>query len=156
MPSCPTFLRRSRSDAARWQQRTRLRAPTVQGLGAGLLVQDAAAVRTAVYAELNIVQCVAVRGGAVATAAVCARALGNACAAMRAAARTALNFLARIALRGGALTMGAVCVGALIQAAAAMRAAAHTALNIVARVKVPVSYLARGPAGPRTGTCGHR
>ena len=114
-----------------WKQRTCLRAPTVQELAAGLSVQDAAAVHAAVYAELKGVQCATVRGGVVrggvvATVAVCAGAMGNAGAAMRAAARASLNSLARVALCGGALVMASVCVEAFLQAAAALHAAAHT------------------------------
>jgi len=80
-----------------WKQRTCLRVPTVQGFAAGLSVQDAAAVFAAVYAERKGVQCATVGGGVVATAAVCAGAMGNAGAPMRAAARTSLNVLARVA-----------------------------------------------------------
>lgn len=70
-----TFSRASPRATARWQQRTCLWAPTVQGLAAGLLLQDGAAARAAAYDEINIVPCVAVRGGAVAMVAVCAEAL---------------------------------------------------------------------------------
>ena len=93
---------------------------------AGLSVQDAAAVHADVYAELKGVQCATVRSGVVATAAVCAGAMGSAGAAMRAAARASLNFLARVALCGGALVMAPVCADAIFQAAAALHAAAHT------------------------------
>jgi len=78
-------------------------------------VQDAAAVHAAVYAELKGVQCATVRGGVVATAAVCPRAMGNAGAAMRAAARASLNCLARVALCGDALVMAPVCVEAFFR-----------------------------------------
>jgi len=127
----------------------------MQGLAASLLVEEAAAVRAALYVEMNIVLYLAGRGGAVATATLCAGSVGNAGAAVRAVEREGLSFLARVALRGGASAMTEVCVGALVQAAAAMHVAAHAALNIVARVKVPVLTVARGPAGPRKIVCGY-
>ena len=89
---------------------------------------------SAAHAELNILPRVAVRGGAVATAALCAGALVNAAAALRATARASFTILARVALLGGGVAMASVSVGALVQAAAAMRTAAHAAIIIVVRV----------------------
>jgi len=77
---------------------------------------------------------VAVRGGAVATAALCAGALVNAAAALRATSRASCTILARVALLRGEVAMASVSVGELVQAAAAMRTAAHAALIIVVRV----------------------
>ena len=64
--------------------------------GGGHLVQDAAAVRAAVYAEPNVVLCDAVRGGAVASAAVYVELLVQAAAVMHAAAHTALSIIPRV------------------------------------------------------------
>jgi len=58
----------------------------MQWLAAGLSVQDAVAIRSAGYAELISVQCVSVRGGVVAMAAVRAEALAPALAVFRAPA----------------------------------------------------------------------
>jgi len=123
----------------------------VKGLATSLLVQDEATVRAALYVELNVVQCVAVRGGEVAAVAVCAGSIGNAGPAMRAVEREVLSFLARVALCVETWAIAVMCVRALMQAAATMLAAAHAALNIVARVTWPVLTVARGPAGHRTG-----
>ena len=99
-----------------------------------MLVPESAAVSGATYTEVKIFPRVEVRGGAVATAAVCAGALVTAAAAVRAAARASFTIFARVGLLDGGVTMASVWVGALGQVAAAMRAAAHAALIIVARV----------------------
>jgi len=87
-----------------------------------------------------------------APAAVCAGAMGNAGAAMRAAACVSLNFLARVVLCGGAFAMAPVCAEGVFSGGGGL---ARLPAYIVSPVKVPVLEVQRGPAGPRTGVCGH-
>jgi len=89
-----------------------------------------------------------VHGDVVATAAVCAGAMGDGGAALRAAVPATLDFLARVTLRGGALATAAVRSWTSVLAVAAMHAAAHTSSR-VSRCQVRKSRAGR-PASAQT------